>query len=1635
MELCASRRALRARQRRDLVLELEAGEDRDRAAIDLLLTTAKVVQKERLGCDILVTGAGGAGACAAGSGSRGGGGLRQLLLLQVDLYFPNELLQGAYPWRRSRDAAALFAHMAPLLPGGGEGPSYAEGMARAAEAWEPKPGSGDPYTVASCLLSLPVRMTEEPLPPLMTARPASSAGLSLAHLDTTELRRVLHACDPATLKAAASTCRHLRLLAADVPPGLKLALHRHQRAALRWMLGREGPPQELPHPCWAQFTTAGGDGTPFWGNVATGELSAEPPPPVRDFRGGLLCDDPGLGKTVSMIALVCRTAGLLPAPPPGKEVQWADAERRRGTYLLSAAEAATATQLRRSASAAVAGGAAGDAGGGGGGGRRSLRASSRRGSRSSVSFSSSVLDAKPATTEGSVQGGDGSGDEGTSGGSIGATDMPQPKRRRLRAQPEQQGGRASGVDGMGGGAGAQALAAQMPAAPASAGAGADDAAQNGVEVGGETYVQCDLCHKWRCIPPELAAQALPLPEGAWSCAMHPDPERAAEGCRAEQEDEDEGLVLSSCAGWVGEGEAAASPANVAHFRRLIKELQERPPEGSDANPWRSAGEEVLARSSVLRWLAKRAPAELAKPFAVPSSSRYPKGFGQLLARVGFQPTTQEQERRARRRQQGRRSGGVGAGGGEAAGGGDVWDAGSWERKARFALLLPDTPALAAALAAGPEEVQYRVYVSKTTLIVVPSVLIPHWLDQINRHVQRHTLAVHVFQRGGEILGYPQALPREELLQKLAWECDVCLTSIETFSHSVDPRRPMASPLMQARVRAAALRRRRRVARSTMALLAERRWVMTGTPTPSRTGSEAVQARAARGRAAHGEGRGCGAGVHAAPYLWSLLAFLHQQPYGTQQHVWQEAVAAPFAARQPAGRQRLMQVLAHCMIRASKQELWGLPALVRKVTLLHFAKEHAASWNAFVDIVRFNLLTSDWMDPDHRESLLSDANRDRARQTLNNLRLSCNVSGNCTLQARAAPPPGPPGPARLAALGPPARRFPASSPAAPPAGALSPPYLEEGHSLERVQRAMMWGGACDVCAVRRRVTLFTPCAHVLCTDCAAGEVFPFVCWRGRRKGGPWGGPVVSAQALKRCRRIGGPRRARWDVPQQVIEWQPAFAQKGAKGKAEGEWQPDWQHTKSTKCLHLLQRLREIGAAPPRPGAAGSSGGGGAGGGGAASPGAAAAATAGGAWPGGRSTDLAQPLQQMQALGGLGVLPVTERGGTHMDLLQLYLTRHLGWQPAVIRQHMSQADKAEQLHRFKYDPGCSVLLMDESGAVGHDLSMCHHVFLMEPIADKSIEDQARPGEAALGEAALEEGGGGFSRAEGAPGEGPADAKGRSPAGGRGSRGGGGRTAALAPRARPPHRDPRAPPPPPPPHTHTLQVVSRAHRMGVTQDVTVELLAMRGTLEEHMLAQMQREGRWGAAAAASPAAGDGTATSAAAAGADDAAGAAARGDGRAGRGAAAKEAAERETRNALLLSLRPVPAAEQVDASFSSDDEEEEGWLGRVGVASLLPQLLATAAAAGAQDAAEAEAEGDEDLEGGGAEPGAPVESAREGAAQQEAGQQEQVQRAGGQREAGAWQEAERQHQRQGGAEGGGAAAQLRAQRPRVRWADEG
>jgi hypothetical protein len=159
-------------------------------------------------------------------------------------------------------------------------------------------------------------------------------------------------CQPLACWAASSCI--LLLIHTYLNTQARLCLHCGlQRDAVLWMQRRERAQQTLPHPtiCALQCLELGADADPFWliqntpadsgthpagastangrllppnGRTATsgssgesasafqlglpvwvdtasGELRTEAPPTVRDSPGGLFCDEPGLGKTITSV--------------------------------------------------------------------------------------------------------------------------------------------------------------------------------------------------------------------------------------------------------------------------------------------------------------------------------------------------------------------------------------------------------------------------------------------------------------------------------------------------------------------------------------------------------------------------------------------------------------------------------------------------------------------------------------------------------------------------------------------------------------------------------------------------------------------------------------------------------------------------------------------------------------------------------------------------------------------------------------------------------------------------------------------------------------------------------------------------------------------------------------------------------------------------------------------------------------------------------------------------------------------------------------------------------------------------------------------------------------------------------------
>ncbi|CAN0031506.1 unnamed protein product, partial [Ectocarpus sp. 4 AP-2014] len=235
--------------------------------------------------------------------------------------------------------------------------------------------------------------------------------------------------------------------------------------------------------------------------------------------------------------------------------------------------------------------------------------------------------------------------------------------------------------------------------------------------------------------------------------------------------------------------------------------------------------------------------------------------------------------------------------------------------------------------------------SSATLIVVPPPMLPHWRNQLTLHAEHGRLGPVFFDERSDA----RLPPVDELkefgvvvttYQRLTNEqpgwSDSPLSRIHWLRMVLDEGHAMGTSAMTSCGDVA-----RRIE-------AERRWVMTGTPTPTTSADAALR------------------------NLSNLLNLLREKEYSPE---WRRNVRGPFVANKPEGRERLRRLLKEVMIRHTKADLLSIPPPVRESALLNMSQQETLAYDTIVSFVRSNLLltsmegkTSGWQD-----SLLNPAN--------------------------------------------------------------------------------------------------------------------------------------------------------------------------------------------------------------------------------------------------------------------------------------------------------------------------------------------------------------------------------------------------------------------------------------------------------------------------------------------------------------------------------------------------------------------------------------------------------------------------------------------------------------------------------------
>ncbi|KAA0034755.1 hypothetical protein IC582_022678 [Cucumis melo] len=995
------------------------------------------------------------------------------------------------------------------------------------------------------------------------------------------LFNILKALRPLDLVRVASTCRHLRSLAALIMPCMKLKLYPHQQAAVEWMLHRERHAEVFYHPLFAPSSTE--DGFSFHVNTVTGEIVTGGAPAITDFRGGLFCDEPGLGKTITALSLILKTQGTLAEPPPGVQIVWCthNGNRKCGYYEVSSTSNTITNHFLLKEAVEW----------------NSLKGLEDLTYRTPKRARMTTLDDRH-TTNSSCAGNElrspSSADYAKAVHMVRCTrSLSSVKRNLLLAY---EGASSLSKELNDGKKSTRTRTRKFPVGEKKVGASPSNGSTNNYEALGttnadkfeykDTWVQCDACHKWR----KLAETSIADSGAAWFCSMHTNP--FYQSCSVPEESYDKCRPITNLLGFYSKETSGGEEKNISFFTSVLKENRALINSGTKrALTWLSSL--MPEKISEMERTGLRSP--ILTSYIVPGGNV--RGFHQIFDAFGL---VRKMEKGTMR----------------------------WYYPQNLHNLAFDVAALRIALSEPLDLV--RLYLSRATLIVVPSNLVDHWKTQIQKHVRPGQLQVYVWTDH-----------RKPSAHCLAWDYDVIITTFSRLSAEWGPRK--RSILMQVHWNRVILDEGHTLGSSlnltnklqmAVSLVSTNRWILTGTPTPNTPNSQ-------------------------LSHLQPLLRFLHEEAYGQNHKSWEAGILRPFEAEMEEGRLLLLNLLRRCMISARKTDLLTIPPCIKKVKYLNFTEEHARSYNELVVTVRRNILMADWNDPSHVESLLNPKQWKFRCATIKNIRLSCCVAGHI----------------KVAEAG---EDIQETMDILVDDG-LDPMSQEYSY----IKYNLLYGGSCSRCGEWCRLPVIAPCRHLLCLDCVAldseGCTFPGC------------GKLYVMQTPETLARPENPN-PKWPVPKDLIELQPSYKQ--------DNWDPDWQSTSSSKVAYLIQRLKDLSERndeaallPP------------------------SSLTKSGALL--QEVDHSRAITSDHEMVRDKVL-IFSQFLEHIHVIEQQLTI-AGIRFAGMYSPMHASNKMKSLAMFQHDASCMVLLMDGSAALGLDLSFVTYVFLMEPIWDRSMEEQ--------------------------------------------------------------------------------------------------------------------------------------------------------------------------------------------------------------------------------------------------------------------------------------------------------------------------
>lgn len=358
------------------------------------------------------------------------------------------------------------------------------------------------------------------------------------------LTSILMKLNPKDLVSIAGACRLFRSLAFLIVPCMNLKLFPHQQAAVSWMLERERKAEVFSHPLYSEFSTE--DGFTFYINVVSGDITTEAAPMVKDFRGGMFCDEPGLGKTITALSLILKTLGTMADPPEGLPVIWCTHKNdtKCGYYEY------TSDQITSNGMLTV---------------KRFLSPSSFRSQLSLEDFRPLLESKSLPLKQASLMGSDGQTSESENAnfeneyGTI--LDLEDQRRQSLGNVRKNLLHAYNGASEL-----SEVMEAKRNGSWKMFGriTGCKRKGPTGSDVESDNWVQCDACSKWR----RIVDEGVSVTGSAWFCSNNTDP--AYQSCKDPEELWDRSQPINYLQGFYTKGGSGEENENISFFTSVLR---------------------------------------------------------------------------------------------------------------------------------------------------------------------------------------------------------------------------------------------------------------------------------------------------------------------------------------------------------------------------------------------------------------------------------------------------------------------------------------------------------------------------------------------------------------------------------------------------------------------------------------------------------------------------------------------------------------------------------------------------------------------------------------------------------------------------------------------------------------------------------------------------------------------------------------------------------------------------------------------------------------------------------------------------------------------------------------------------------